>query len=117
MKLGNYTWMVCNKCGKRYAHVPGGKPHRCGKLDKIGFNPIIEKLDDVEKKFSLSNIAIDFQIEFEEGDEIQFLVEPSLKHHIVQVKKDERFGLYINEEDNYFQTNAKFYIYRNGKRI
>lgn len=44
MKLGNYKWMVCNKCGKHYAQVPGGKPHKCGILHRIGFiQRIIEK--------------------------------------------------------------------------
>jgi hypothetical protein len=29
MKLGNYKWMVCQKCGKRYVQIPGGKDHKC----------------------------------------------------------------------------------------
>jgi hypothetical protein len=29
MKLGNYKWVLCNKCGKRYAQIPGGKEHKC----------------------------------------------------------------------------------------
>jgi hypothetical protein len=31
MKLGNYKWMVCGKCGLRYVQVVGGKQHKCRK--------------------------------------------------------------------------------------
>jgi len=43
MKLGNYKWMVCEKCGKRYVQVPNGKQHKCG-------NSFIKRILDKYKK-------------------------------------------------------------------
>ena len=35
MRLGNYTWRICPKCNKRYAHVPGVEDeHKCTKKVK-----------------------------------------------------------------------------------
>ena len=32
VKLGNYKWMTCEKCGKRYTKVPGKEStHKCDK--------------------------------------------------------------------------------------
>jgi hypothetical protein len=31
MKLGNYKWETCPKCGIRYGYIPGKKKHKCKK--------------------------------------------------------------------------------------
>ena len=33
------------------------------------------------------------------------------------VKKDEKFGLYIEDNDNYFEGCRDFYVMRNGKVV
>lgn len=67
-------------------------------------------------KFSLINIENDFEIGLQEGDEIIFEM-PSFcsGDYKAIVKKDDNFGLYIDEDNNYFDGCRSFEIQRNGK--
>ena len=70
------------------------------------------------KKFSLINIENDFHFGFQEGDKIVFEM-PSFcsGDYEAIVKRDENFGLYIDEDDNYFNGCRDFEIIRNGKVV
>lgn len=66
-------------------------------------------------KYSLINIDyIDF--EFEEGDEIVFEM-PSFcsGDYTATVHRDPKFGLYIDNKDNYFKGCRDFYVKRNNE--
>lgn len=69
-------------------------------------------------KFSLINISQDFQFTFKEGDEIEFEM-PSFcsGEYNAVVKKDPTFGLYIDSEDNYFESCRDFIVRRKGKVV
>lgn len=69
-------------------------------------------------KFSLINIQEDFKFKFEEGDQIIFEM-PSFcsGDYGAIVKKDPDFGLYIEDEDNYFEGCRDFEVHRNGKLV
>ncbi len=69
-------------------------------------------------KFSLINVANDFQISFKTDDVIEFEM-PSFCSGEYQavVKHDADFGLYIDEEQNYFEGCRDFIVLRNGKEI
>jgi hypothetical protein len=69
-------------------------------------------------KFSLINIEEDFKFKFEEGDQIVFEMPPFCSgDYGAIVKKDPAYGLYIEDEDNYFEGCRDFYVYRNGERV
>jgi hypothetical protein len=70
------------------------------------------------EKFSLINVAQDFDIQFQENDVIEFEM-PSFctGDYKAIVKKDPDFGLYINKEDAYFEGCRDFVVYRNGEII
>jgi hypothetical protein len=69
-------------------------------------------------KFSLINIERDFNFNFEEGDQIVFEMPPFCTgEYGAIVKKDEKFGLYIEDDDNYFEGCGDFYVMRNGKLV
>ena len=69
-------------------------------------------------KFSLINIQEDFKFKFEEGDQIIFEM-PSFcsGDYGAIVKKDPDFGLYIEDDDNYFEGCRDFQVYRNGEIV
>jgi len=70
------------------------------------------------EKFSLINVAEDFDMKFEEGDVIEFEM-PSFcsGDYKAVVKRDEDFGLYIDKDDNYFEGCRDFIVLRNGEEI
>jgi hypothetical protein len=70
------------------------------------------------KKFSLINVAEDFNIDFQEGDVIEFEM-PSFctGDYKAVVKKDPFFGFYINKKDARFEGCRDFEVYRNGEKI
>jgi hypothetical protein len=69
-------------------------------------------------KFSLINIETDFNFKFEEGDQIIFEMPPFCSgEYGAIVKKDEKFGLYIDDDDNYFEGCRDFYVMRNGQIV
>ena len=69
-------------------------------------------------KTSLINVSKDFDFEFKAGDVIVFEM-PSFcsGDYEAVVKADKDFGLYINEDDNYFEGCRDFIVTRNGKEI
>lgn len=69
-------------------------------------------------KFSLINVAEDFEMKFKEGDVIEFEM-PSFcsGEYKAVVKNDVDFGLYIDEDDNYFDGCRDFIVLRDGKEI
>jgi hypothetical protein len=69
-------------------------------------------------KFSLINVAQDFQMTFQEGDQIIFDMTPFCSgEYGAIVKSDKDFGLYIDEDDNYFEGCSDFTVIRNGQPI
>lgn len=69
-------------------------------------------------KFSLINIEQDFDFKFQEGDEIIFEMPPFCSgDYQAVVKKDPDFGLYIEEDDNYFNGCRDFSVLRNGEVV
>lgn len=70
------------------------------------------------EKFSLINIANDFNFKFQEGDEIIFEM-PSFcsGDYTAVVYKDESFGLYIDADCNWFEGCRDFYVKRNGEVV
>jgi hypothetical protein len=69
-------------------------------------------------KYSLINVAQDFDIVFQEGDVIEFEMPPFCSgDYKATVKKDPDFGLYIDKDDNYFEGCRDFVVYRNGEII
>jgi hypothetical protein len=48
MKLGNYRWAICPKCGKRYAVVHDKKEHKCSLIWRI----INHFIDDNDQHFN-----------------------------------------------------------------
>ena len=69
-------------------------------------------------KFSLINVAQDFQMTFKEGDKIIFEM-PSFcsGDYEAVVMSDPNFGLYIDEEQNYFVGCHDFTVIRDGEPI
>ena len=70
------------------------------------------------EKFSLINVAKDFEIDFQEGDQIVFEM-PSFcsGDYRATVMTDPDFGPYIDKENNYFEGCRDFEILRNGEII
>lgn len=70
------------------------------------------------EKFSLINVSADFDLKFEEGDVIEFEM-PSFCSGEYQavVKKDEEYGLYIEDGEEYFEACRDFTVTRDGKEI
>jgi hypothetical protein len=69
-------------------------------------------------KFSLINIEKDFEFNFQEGDQIIFEMPPFCSgEYGAVVKKDEKFGLYIDDDDNYFEGCRDFEVHRNGEIV
>ena len=70
------------------------------------------------EKFSLINVSKDFDFEFKAGDKIVFEM-PSFcsGDYEAVVQKDEDFGLWIDEEDNYSEGCGDFLVLRNGKEV
>ena len=70
------------------------------------------------KKFSLINIEQDFNLNFQEGDEITFEM-PSFcsGEYVAIVKKDDEFGLYIDASNNWFNGCRDFFVMRNCKVV
>jgi hypothetical protein len=69
-------------------------------------------------KFSLINIETDFGFKFEEGDIITFEMPPFCSgEYGAVVKKDEKFGLYIDDDDNHFEGCRDFTVTRNGEIV
>lgn len=70
------------------------------------------------KKFSLINVEKDFNFEFQEGDEIIFEMPPFCSgDYRAIVKKNPKFGLYIDDENNYFEGCRDFEVKRNGEYV
>lgn len=70
------------------------------------------------KKFSLINIEQDIDFKFQKGDQIIFEMPPFCSgDYGAIVKKDPNYGLYIDEDDNFFEGCRDFYVYRNGEKI
>lgn len=70
------------------------------------------------KKFSLINIEEDFNFKFQEGDIITFEMPPFCSgDYGAVVKKDPDFGLYIDDDDNYFEGCRDFIVTRNGEIV
>ena len=70
------------------------------------------------EKFSLINVAKDFEINFQEGDEIIFEMPPFCSgDYKAKVMLDPSFGPYIDKENNYFEGCRDFEILRNGEVI
>ena len=69
-------------------------------------------------KFSLINVSQDFEIDFQEGDVIEFEMPPFCSgDYKAVVKIDPNFGPYIDDDDNSFEGCQDFYVYRNGEKI
>lgn len=70
------------------------------------------------KKFSLVNVSEDFGFVFREDDVIMFEM-PSFcsGDYKAVVKADKDFGLYIDDDDNYFEGCRNFIVTRNGKEV
>ena len=66
------------------------------------------------EKFSLINIGVDF----EEGDKIVFEM-PSFcsGDYEAIVKRDPKFGLYVDKKDARFEGCRDFEVYRKGKIV
>ena len=70
------------------------------------------------EKFSLINVAKDFDLKFQEGDEIVFEMPPFCSgDYKATVMIDPDFGPYIDKENNYFEGCRDFEIFRNGEII
>lgn len=70
------------------------------------------------EKFSLINVAKDFDFTFQEGDQIVFEM-PSFcsGDYTATVMIDPDFGPYIDKENNYFEGCRDFEVIRNGEVI